>query len=171
MSPFSSLRFTASPGTSIGQYCNAAGFGSLTNSQSPKWISHDLDNRSNQLNPDNDACRDSRGEDGRPDEWQDRLSGSDNGEKCRIRASPTLPSMAAAVPANQCGDRPLQPCSRPYARARVHKMAGIAVLTARIAASKAVPCTSAQIAAGQYDVDRICLHSAYTKTAIERAKD
>ncbi|EXI64217.1 MAG: hypothetical protein AW08_03775 [Candidatus Accumulibacter adjunctus] len=39
----------------------------------------DLDNHSNQLNPNNDAYWDARGEDGRPDDWEDRLD-SDNGE-------------------------------------------------------------------------------------------
>lgn len=32
----------------------------------------DLDNHSNQLNDNNDAYWDSRGYDGRPDDWQDR---------------------------------------------------------------------------------------------------
>ncbi|MFX1761473.1 MULTISPECIES: hypothetical protein [Burkholderiaceae] len=34
---------------------------------------HDLDNHANQLNPENDAYWQSRGEDERPDDWQDRL--------------------------------------------------------------------------------------------------
>ena len=33
----------------------------------------DLGNHSNQLNPNNDAYWESRGEDGRPDDWEDRL--------------------------------------------------------------------------------------------------
>ena len=37
----------------------------------------DLDNRSNQLNPDNDAFWDSRGWDGRPDDWEERLETGD----------------------------------------------------------------------------------------------
>ncbi|WP_258166980.1 hypothetical protein [Pseudomonas sp. N040] len=35
---------------------------------------HDDDNRSNQLNDNNDAYWQSRGEDERPDDWQDRNS-------------------------------------------------------------------------------------------------
>lgn len=38
---------------------------------------HDDDNRSNQLNPNNDAYWSSRGEDERPDDWQDRLAEQD----------------------------------------------------------------------------------------------
>ena len=34
---------------------------------------HDVDNRSDQLNPENDAYWQSRGEDERPDDWQDQL--------------------------------------------------------------------------------------------------
>ncbi|MGE6383025.1 hypothetical protein ACQKCO_15635 [Shewanella baltica] len=33
---------------------------------------HDDDNRSRQLNPENDAYWQSRGEDERPDDWQER---------------------------------------------------------------------------------------------------
>ena len=33
----------------------------------------DLDNHSNQLNPNNDAYWESRGWDDRPDDWEDRL--------------------------------------------------------------------------------------------------
>lgn len=33
----------------------------------------DLDNHSRQLDPENDAYWDSRGEDGRPDDYEDRL--------------------------------------------------------------------------------------------------
>jgi len=37
----------------------------------------DLDNHSNQLNPNNDAYWESRGnEDGRPEDWEDQLIGS-----------------------------------------------------------------------------------------------
>lgn len=32
----------------------------------------DLDNHSNQCNPNNDSYWDSRGEDGRPEDWQER---------------------------------------------------------------------------------------------------
>lgn len=34
---------------------------------------HDTDNRADQLNPDNDAYWQSRGEDDRPDDWQEQL--------------------------------------------------------------------------------------------------
>jgi hypothetical protein len=34
---------------------------------------HDIDNRADQLNPDNDAYWQSRGEDERPDDWQEQL--------------------------------------------------------------------------------------------------
>lgn len=34
----------------------------------------DVDNRSDQLNPNNDAYWQSRGEDGRPDDWEERQS-------------------------------------------------------------------------------------------------
>jgi hypothetical protein len=34
----------------------------------------DRDNRADQLNPNNDAYWDSRGLDGRPDDWEDQLS-------------------------------------------------------------------------------------------------
>ncbi|CAI87143.1 MULTISPECIES: hypothetical protein [Pseudoalteromonas] len=34
---------------------------------------HDADNHSNQLNPENDAYWQSRGEDERPDDWQEQL--------------------------------------------------------------------------------------------------
>ncbi|WP_127115342.1 hypothetical protein [Shimia sediminis] len=33
----------------------------------------DDDNRANQLNPNNDAYWESRGEDGRPDDWETRI--------------------------------------------------------------------------------------------------
>lgn len=35
----------------------------------------DLDNHSNQLNPNNDAYWESRGWDERPDDWEDRING------------------------------------------------------------------------------------------------
>jgi hypothetical protein len=35
---------------------------------------HSDDNRSNQLNPNNDAYWQSRGDDERPDDWEDRVS-------------------------------------------------------------------------------------------------
>ena len=35
---------------------------------------NDEDNRSDQMNPNNDAYWDSRGYDGRPDDWEDRVS-------------------------------------------------------------------------------------------------
>jgi hypothetical protein len=34
---------------------------------------HDIDNRADQLNPENDAYWQSRGEDDRPDDWQEQL--------------------------------------------------------------------------------------------------
>lgn len=34
---------------------------------------HDDDNRSRQLDPEHDAYWESRGEDGRPDDWQEQL--------------------------------------------------------------------------------------------------
>lgn len=34
---------------------------------------HDIDNRADQLNPENDAYWQSRGEDERPDDWQEQL--------------------------------------------------------------------------------------------------
>lgn len=34
---------------------------------------HDTDNRADQLNPENDAYWQSRGEDERPDDWQEQL--------------------------------------------------------------------------------------------------
>lgn len=34
---------------------------------------HDIDNRADQLNPENDAYWQSRGEDVRPDDWQEQL--------------------------------------------------------------------------------------------------
>lgn len=37
----------------------------------------DLDNRSEQLNPNNDDYWDSRGWDGRPDDWEERLETGD----------------------------------------------------------------------------------------------
>lgn len=33
----------------------------------------DQDNRADQLNPNNDAYWESRGEDGRPDDWEERI--------------------------------------------------------------------------------------------------
>ena len=36
----------------------------------------DADNRSDQMNPNNDAYWDSRGEDGRPDDWENRIESS-----------------------------------------------------------------------------------------------
>ncbi|PYF08661.1 hypothetical protein C8J30_11280 [Rhodobacter viridis] len=39
---------------------------------------HDNDNRSNQMNPNNDAYWESRGHDTRPDDWYDRCYGDDD---------------------------------------------------------------------------------------------
>ncbi|MDC7713445.1 hypothetical protein PQU96_04725 [Vogesella sp. LYT5W] len=38
----------------------------------------DLDNRANQLNPEHDAYHQSRGEEGRPEDWKDRLAENDD---------------------------------------------------------------------------------------------
>lgn len=35
---------------------------------------HENDNRSDQMNPNNDAYWESRGEDGRPDDWEDAIN-------------------------------------------------------------------------------------------------
>jgi hypothetical protein len=44
----------------------------------PKEYSQDeLDNHSNQLNPENDAYWESRGYDERPDDWEDRIDDED----------------------------------------------------------------------------------------------
>ncbi len=37
----------------------------------------DQDNRANQMNPNNDAYWESRGYDGRPDDWEDRIERDD----------------------------------------------------------------------------------------------
>ena len=37
----------------------------------------DLDNHANQMNPNNDAYWESRGFDGRPDDWEDRIDEED----------------------------------------------------------------------------------------------
>jgi len=41
----------------------------------------DLDNHANQLNPNNDAYWQSREEDERPDDWEDRAGGDDRNPK------------------------------------------------------------------------------------------
>ena len=38
----------------------------------------DLDNRSNQMNPNNDAYWESRGFDSRPDDWEERIAQDDD---------------------------------------------------------------------------------------------
>ena len=38
---------------------------------------HDIDNRADQLNPNNDAYWESRGWDERPDDWEDRAKEAD----------------------------------------------------------------------------------------------
>jgi hypothetical protein len=40
----------------------------------------DDDNHADQLNPNNDAYWQSRGEDERPDDWQERISADEDGE-------------------------------------------------------------------------------------------
>jgi len=39
------------------------------------YSQQERDNHSNQMNDNNDAYWSSRGEDGRPDDWQDRVAG------------------------------------------------------------------------------------------------
>ncbi len=41
------------------------------------YTQDELDNHANQLNPNNDAYWDSRGFDGRPDDWEDLIYGDD----------------------------------------------------------------------------------------------
>ncbi len=41
----------------------------------------DIDNRADQLNPNNDAYWQSRGEDERPDDWEDRVEEEDDDEE------------------------------------------------------------------------------------------
>lgn len=38
------------------------------------YTKEDLDNHSNQLNPNNDAYWESRGEDGRPEDWEEIIN-------------------------------------------------------------------------------------------------
>ncbi len=38
----------------------------------------DLDNHANQCNPNNDAYWESRGEDGRPDDWEEQIKEASN---------------------------------------------------------------------------------------------
>ena len=52
---------------------------------------HDHDNRSNQLNPNNDAYWESRGHDARPDDWSDRRYGDDDDEHDPIQQSYFMP--------------------------------------------------------------------------------
>ena len=40
----------------------------------------DLDNHANQLNPNNDAYWESRGEEDRPDDWEEEISEEDGGK-------------------------------------------------------------------------------------------
>ena len=49
----------------------------------------DLDNRANQLNPNNDAYWESRGFDERPDDWEDRIAEDDDRpDRSRQETSP-----------------------------------------------------------------------------------
>ena len=43
----------------------------------------DIDNRADQLNPNNDAYWQSRGEDERPDDWEDQVEAEHEGEAAR----------------------------------------------------------------------------------------
>jgi hypothetical protein len=45
----------------------------MANREVNNMSKHDDDNHSNQLNPENDAYWQSRGEDERPDDWQEQL--------------------------------------------------------------------------------------------------
>ena len=45
----------------------------------------DLDNRANQLNPNNDSFWQSRGFDERPDDWEDRIADEDDQPECKGR--------------------------------------------------------------------------------------
>ena len=45
----------------------------------------DLDNRANQMNPNNDAYWESRGFDGRPDDWEDRIDEEDDQTERSVR--------------------------------------------------------------------------------------
>ena len=47
----------------------------------------DLDNHANQMNPNNDAYWESRGFDGRPDDWEDRIDEEDNQPERSARES------------------------------------------------------------------------------------
>lgn len=47
------------------------------NNDDSKYTKDDRDNHSNQLNPNNDAYWQSRGEDERPDDWEDRSAKDD----------------------------------------------------------------------------------------------
>ena len=44
-----------------------------------------MDNRANQMNPNNDAYWESRGYDGRPDDWKDRATEHDEKDDRRQR--------------------------------------------------------------------------------------
>ena len=47
----------------------------------------DLDNHANQMNPNNDAYWESRGFDGRPDDWEDRIDEEDDQPERSVRES------------------------------------------------------------------------------------
>lgn len=47
----------------------------------------DLDNHANQMNPNNDAYWESRGFDGRPDDWEDRIDKEDDQPERSARES------------------------------------------------------------------------------------
>ena len=41
----------------------------------------DMDNHANQMNPNNDAYWESRGYDGRPDDWEDQVADDDQDDR------------------------------------------------------------------------------------------
>ena len=49
----------------------------------------DLDNHANQMNPNNDAYWESRGFDGRPDDWEDRIEDDDDQPERSYKETPT----------------------------------------------------------------------------------
>ena len=49
----------------------------------------ELDNHANQMNPNNEAYWESRGFDGRPDDWEDRIEDDDDQPECSNKETPT----------------------------------------------------------------------------------
>ena len=48
-----------------------------------------MDNHANQMNPNNDAYWESRGFDGRPDDWEDRIEDDDDQPESSDKETPT----------------------------------------------------------------------------------